>query len=448
MLSSYENASTIDISEETAALKPRPLRTRPSLSERAMETLANIPSSPALRKKSSAFFDSARPGSRAESSSRPGSSLNSDGSVKQSVRPDSSLAQDEFGISNFRASTSSFKAPPTSTGTPRRASGIELPSNTPKPRATPGRNSLTASRASALPPLSDVRSPSPEKKSYAMLPPSTPKTVAARPLKPRASVNGLFKKPSLPAIGRSAKDLGVSRQASTDSVETSTNSWDGTIAPVASTNTSVDSEPAPLSVRKSSAALRDQIAKARAAKRAAVKQVSAPQSPDAIHESEATIIPSDVGFDFGMAHDDPFNSRKGADPKKRALNQRVGAARTSGKLNIAALGLKEIPMEVMKMYDMESMGGSGNWAESVDLTRVVAADNEFEALDDFMFPDSSPDSLDEDENAGQMFGGLETLDLHGNLLIGVPLGFRRLAHLTTLNLVSQMFCHLDLLIRA
>ncbi len=32
--------------------------------------------------------------------------------------------------------------------------------------------------------------------------------------------------------------------------------------------------------------------------------------------------------------------------------------------------------------------------------------------------------------------GLETLDLHGNVLIALPLGLRRLELLTTLNLVS------------
>lgn len=32
--------------------------------------------------------------------------------------------------------------------------------------------------------------------------------------------------------------------------------------------------------------------------------------------------------------------------------------------------------------------------------------------------------------------GLETLDLHGNVLVALPIGLRRLQLLTTLNLVS------------
>lgn len=35
--------------------------------------------------------------------------------------------------------------------------------------------------------------------------------------------------------------------------------------------------------------------------------------------------------------------------------------------------------------------------------------------------------------------GLETLDLHGNVLIALPLGLRRLELLTTLNLVREAF---------
>ncbi|GJN82237.1 hypothetical protein PLIIFM63780_005776 [Purpureocillium lilacinum] len=91
------------------------------------------------------------------------------------------------------------------------------------------------------------------------------------------------------------------------------------------------------------------------------------------------------------------------------------------------------------MYDLESIGAQdGSWAESVDLTRLVAADNQLEKLDDAIFPDTSLDALrDDDDSQGNIFGGLETLDLHGNLLFHVPLGFRRLTQLTSLNLSSN-----------
>ncbi len=102
------------------------------------------------------------------------------------------------------------------------------------------------------------------------------------------------------------------------------------------------------------------------------------------------------------------------------------------------MGLREIPADVMNMYELESIGRQdGTWAESVDLTRFVAADNELEMIQDAIFPDKEPQDMANDEDGrGNIFGGLETLDLHGNMLISVPMGLRRLHLLTSLNLVS------------
>ena len=92
------------------------------------------------------------------------------------------------------------------------------------------------------------------------------------------------------------------------------------------------------------------------------------------------------------------------------------------------------------MYNLESIGESGGaWAESVDLTRFVAADNELEMLSDSVFPDVDPQEMAEDEDSqGNIFAGLETLDLHGNILVNLPMGLRRLAFLTSLNLVRTV----------
>jgi hypothetical protein len=86
---------------------------------------------------------------------------------------------------------------------------------------------------------------------------------------------------------------------------------------------------------------------------------------------------------------------------------------------------------------------NGSWAESVDLTRFIAADNNLESLGEDVFPDVDPQEYQEDDDAkGNQFRGLETLDLHGNMLKAVPPGLRRLQMLTSLNLVSAaiMFC--------
>ncbi|KAF7548974.1 hypothetical protein G7Z17_g6700 [Cylindrodendrum hubeiense] len=428
-------------------LKPRSSKPRPSLSERTMETLAQIPSSPAVSKKSSAFFDHGRPQSRTDgrrsradsTSSRPGSSYTSDGSARlpsrSGSRPGSSAGPPEMGFSSFRASANSYKPPLTTiSGTPqsqRRTSGVHSSFQsvqTPKGRVPGSRPGLgSASKLSSLP---DGRSPSPVKNAMMPPPKAGSKTMAVRPLKTRASVNGLFKKPSLPALDRAAAQSKPPGQASGNSSNTS---WDGTIPPSAPDS----AEPTtPSSGRKASSTLRDHIAKAKAAKRAQLRQASEAQE----QPLRSPIIPSDDGFDFGVNQADPFGQRRGESPRKKVLQNRVAAGRTSGRLNIAALELKEIPVEVMKMYDLESIGTfDGSWAESVDLTRFIAADNELEELDEFIFPDTSPDSFDEAQaSQGNIFGGLETLDMHGNLLTNMPLGLRRLTCLTSLNLVTSL----------
>lgn len=269
--------------------------------------------------------------------------------------------------------------------------------------------------------MPEFRSSTPDK--LGKTPTKTVQRPASKPLKPKTSAHGLAKKAALRAGDNSGSGA---------------SSWDGTIAPPApaTKEAAVESNQA---AQKSSGALRDQIAKAKAARRAAMKQTQdQDQAPSAASTAnDIAAIPSNSGFNYDAAFDDPFNLNKGQDTGEKVLKQRIGAARTSGKLNIAALGLKEIPSDVMKMYDLESIGAGGSWAESVELTRLIAADNELETLDDAMFPDRSFEELENDEEGrGNMFGGLETVDLHGNQLLAIPMGFRRFTQLTTLNLVS------------
>lgn len=192
--------------------------------------------------------------------------------------------------------------------------------------------------------------------------------------------------------------------------------------------------------KKSSAALREQIARAKAAKRSAIEKVSI-QLKGVGPGAKSPVIPTDDTFDFGLAND-PFNTKRDTNSTAKVLQSRVASARTSGRLNIAAMGLKEIPAEVLNMYSLESIGThDGSWAESIDLTRFVAADNELEMIDEALFPDIDPDDfIGEEDVPISIFGGLETLDLHGNMLISLPAGLRRLTLLTALNLVSCCSC--------
>lgn len=162
-------------------------------------------------------------------------------------------------------------------------------------------------------------------------------------------------------------------------------------------------------------------------------------SSSAAVAEEPTIGQSDNSFELALSND-PFNQHRDDKSQAKVLRTRLEAARTSGRLNIAAMGLREIPADVLNMYNLESIGQSGAaWAESVDLSRFVAADNELEMINDSVFPDVDPQELADDED-GQcnIFAGLETLDLYGNILVTLPMGLRRLSLLTSLNLVRGL----------
>ncbi|QIW94926.1 hypothetical protein AMS68_000444 [Peltaster fructicola] len=182
-------------------------------------------------------------------------------------------------------------------------------------------------------------------------------------------------------------------------------------------------EPSEAKSVASSSALRQQIAAAKAAAKK-VRENPIDASP---WEPESST--------FGDV--DPFNQV----PKdgKHVLRNRIRTARLDGKLNIAALQLKEIPEEVMTMYSSASIEDSKiSWAELVDLTKFIAADNELEMIDDKVFPDLTMEELqDEAHGKDGQFGGIEVLDLHSNLLSSVPLGLRRLERLTSLSLTHN-----------
>ncbi|CAD6441637.1 9c4d46b8-6448-429b-a228-bfa84c96443a [Sclerotinia trifoliorum] len=447
---------------------------RPSLSERTMETLQHIPPSPAVRRRQSNFFNPQLPQrsvSRASSSSRPESSYQNDGSMRPPSRRSASsrpTSSEDSGprILDFRSSSGTFRPPPTNyqASTPMKRPSPAKTLKTPTVRSSfsPGSIAQLPSPGNAL-----QRSPSPIKPEKLPTIKSGSKTFSARSVKERASMTGLFRKPSMPLMDQAFetdsigfvtrqksmnfKDIpfkSVTSAPSEDAIKMSTATDSiGSVNRNRSINfkniphrsvTSTPSEAGLGSDRtdestapKSSSSLRDQIAKAKAAKRAAANTSAASN-----HE-ETPVIPT-ATFDFGLS-DDPFNQKVDPNASKGLLRKRIAAARTDGRLNIAAMGFKEIPEEVMNMYNLEALGDQGgSWAEAVDLTRFIAADNEFEKLDENIFPDIDPrEAMEDDEFTGNQFGGLETLDLHGNFLKEIPMGLRRLEHLTSLNLSNN-----------
>ncbi|KAI7485179.1 L domain-like protein [Hortaea werneckii] len=383
---------------------------RPSLSDRTIESLQSV-STPQKGRRQSSFFTNGetsptRPPSamsrNASGGSNPGRPGTSDGS-KPSAREISPIKK---APASARPATRVSAVPTPGSfgfGGPMSASAKRSSVNTAfttDPKTQASRRALPAVE----------RSPSPSKR---MRPVEGlagsggtkevgSKTMAARPTKAKAGAEVTFKKPLHPARPTAKSD----------------DTTPAAIEPPSAKAAAASS---------SSSALRQQIAAAKAAAKKEKEKVKHdwPQLQDDA---------ASFGAFASNTHPDPFNTA----PKdeKHMLKQRIKIAWTSGKLNIAGLGLKSVPEEVLGMYDSKAMEeGKANWAEVVDLTRMIAADNEFTELPTTMFPDLSIEEMEQDEESmGSPFGGLEMLDLHGNQLQTLPMGLRRLERLTSLNL--------------
>ncbi|KAM0799949.1 hypothetical protein BDR22DRAFT_880980 [Usnea florida] len=382
------------VKSHTASRRPRP-----SLSDRTIETLSQIPPSPSPRRRRSSFF---LPESPPASSSRPTSSL-----------------------SRSRPSTSHGQRPPLPSGvpTPRPSSPtkryLEPTTDHRILQSAPNRRAIRLQDSPAKLTPSKSKPPLPGTGTLAQHDnengTNVPKlrlgraaqTLAARPSKQRPSVQDKS----------GSKSTGMTRKLAPTMSAESTDTG-STLAKSSKMSYQTSSKPAePVSTLTkpptSSTVLRDTIAKAKAARLKGVQsQGLSAQARDDFPEIE-------IGGN-----------------NKILLRKRVASARLDGRLNIAAMGLKDMPSEVLTMYNADSFGADdGAWYESVDLVRLVAADNEFEHLGEDIFPDiiAEAESM-RDDFQGILFAGLDTLDMHGNHLQSVPLGLRRLEHLTTLNL--------------
>ncbi|KAL8884949.1 MAG: hypothetical protein Q9192_006734 [Flavoplaca navasiana] len=295
-------------SSNQEATNPNARGPRPSLSDRAAQSLAGIPPSPSPRRRQSGFFPSDSP----------------------AIRPASSL----------------------------------------------GRN-RPATSAGFHPPLPTSRQTSPSKSTRP--PTNPPASVAARKPTNTANRTAVFQSPH-------RKDIAMV-PTSTDAISKST--------------------------LKSSAALRETIANAKAARRAAQK-----------YDGDDIAKPVKVGqsFDFPkIAFEDGLHVKP--------LHKRIASAKSDGKLDVSGMRLKVFPQEVL---NMDSMTDGPAWYESVDLVRLNVADNELEDLG----WDRSDQSAEDADNPSptDVFAALQTLDLHGNHLRTLPSMLPNLENLTVLNL--------------
>ncbi|EAS29875.3 uncharacterized protein CIMG_08621 [Coccidioides immitis RS] len=373
----------------------------PSLEERTIETLSQIPSSPSPSRRQSGFF---RPSSPMRSPSRPTSEISQHPvpqitSPTKQFRPRASLSTDP-SRPKPRAASSAPSSRKASENSRKEDPPVPLPKqDVVSPRMPPNgekRNAVlrsSKSRQSLAQTYSETNGSAPAK--------DTPKSKQPKPRKPPSTLSSNITSPT----------SSVSKTSQRTSVTSESNCSEPP-----------RKVPEAKKASKSSSALRESIAKAKAARKAA-------------RQSNANDAFADPFNSISMK--DPFNQLQNETSDKALLKSRTRAARKSGHLNIAALGLKEIPHEVMTMYDYDPES-TDDWYEAVDLVKFIAADNEFESLSEDAFPDVDVTSLQMDEGCkGNQFGGLEALDLHGNLLASLPIGLRRLQRLRSLNLAKN-----------
>ncbi|KAJ5096218.1 Leucine-rich repeat typical subtype [Penicillium alfredii] len=393
---------------------------RPSLSERTMETIAQIPPSPASVRRQSSFFNGASP---IRSPSRTPSNVSS-----YSRSPSRSSSSQQNGndllaqpVSKLRLPSRSRMSTASSLSTFNAADANESPS---KMRQSSARNSVAMGEIA----ISEAASPL-KKRPLNLSVSGSNKDTPGKNSTPRPSPNKTSSNTQKSEMGPPERPLHVRKTRKAKPGSPSTLRTPSAASRYASTSSHAQdelsrdqqAESENRKVSKSSSALRESIAKAKAARKAAAEGgKSAPQAAPADQLGSADI-------------QDPFNQLpKGSNPG--VLRKRVETARSTGLLNIAALSLTEIPKEVLTMYDFDP-DSSSSWFENVDLVKFIAADNELAEVSDATFPDIDPENFDPDsDDRGLQFGALETLDLHGNVLQSLPMGLRWLQHLRSLNL--------------
>lgn len=398
----------------------------PSLAERTIQTISQIPSSPSPGRRKSSFYEiqsPKRPSPTANQDTRSGSALSRSRAGNpplniESPTPKASGRGDS--VNGPRGTSLSYRQPMRLQPGSRQQSRVAVGNPIPGKPSSPGmpsknlRYPLAGGVTNGEAPRDIEKTVSPGNASAGSILSRSPQRLLKQ-----------AKTRQLKQVPPSTKNIG--------SIDELSNGQEKTMRQnIPSRSTGQGSAAAsPGGGQKSSAALRESIAKAKAARKQATmkpmpeddKTALAPLAavPDVVNPG-ASLDDVDSGHDMLVG---------------KALSERIETARTSGHLDISAMNVPQIPGEVLNMYKPEAVKTSKvAWYEMVGLTRCSAADNELEVIDSRLFPvvDAQADGDDEDE---ALFVALESLDLHRNLLRTIPAGLGYLEGLTTLNLVRD-----------
>ena len=459
--------------QNLSAISRRP---RMSLSDRTIETLSQIPPTPSPRRRKSGFYPVEYP---ASNMSRPASSLSQ-------FRPDTSRNHRPELSTPRRPLANTHHIEPLNGGHSvnptfgRRSISSYVPRSAPRSQTGSNDNGdITPSKPPPVPKLSRdlvtkwsnnqqaktihkngleaiggqlkarIKSPEPSQNTTALDRTSKQrlkyKTYAPKSTIRRPPVASFFSQPPPDDAEATRSIFATSPQRLSSTPREKSSHASSTTSNLAMHSRTLRASNGPSSVTsgenslkkspKSSAALRDTIAKAKAARRAALKDQ---ESQSKNHQKYPACAVDEIDSLFGNTAD-----------VGKVLRKRMNEARITGRLNISALSLEKFPEEVSAMYDLENIeSDQGEWYESVDLIKLVAADNELEIIDDWAFPDISTEAARDldDDYRGNIFRGLESMDLHGNQLSTLPEGLRRLERLTTLNLSKNRLTNRSLLL--
>ncbi|KAI9796983.1 MAG: hypothetical protein M1835_002506 [Candelina submexicana] len=129
---------------------------------------------------------------------------------------------------------------------------------------------------------------------------------------------------------------------------------------------------------------------------------------------------------------------------QRELRERVKVAIDSGRLDISGLNLTHISYPIPGLRHIEVGGGPQDnntlWYEVNDIFNFCAANNRLEIIPDEMFPDVDSQGTavwNNVESRGPSFTNVMSMDLRNNRLRSIPLGLRRLETLNRLDLSNN-----------
>ncbi|KAG0267925.1 hypothetical protein DFQ27_007907 [Actinomortierella ambigua] len=115
---------------------------------------------------------------------------------------------------------------------------------------------------------------------------------------------------------------------------------------------------------------------------------------------------------------------------QKSIKSLIANAKGTGIMNLSNRGLTRVPMEIWGMYNVDpnkivvDFNDSSNaWYNAVDLTRLIATDNQIDLIEDNI----------------QEFGALTHVDFRNNVLKSLPPAMDQLGCLVVLNLTNNKF---------